>query len=166
MPTTIKVQPKRNNQVENKAANQQEQFKNIPVADIDYSPLNYRKYFSQPDLENFAAELVQHGIISPLTVRLMPSGRFELVAGERRLRAAVIARLKEVPAMVKTLSDEEVIEIQLAENIQRENPHPMHEAQAIGQMKNGRRKLTGTKCNCKFTKYFRSTPVMPKTIMD
>jgi ParB family transcriptional regulator, chromosome partitioning protein len=109
-------------------------FKNISIDEIDFSPLNYRKHFSQQDLDNFAAELLQHGIISPLTVREMPAGRFELVAGERRLRAARIAKLKEVPAIIKSLSDEEVIEIQLAENIQRENPHPMHEAQAIGQM--------------------------------
>jgi ParB family transcriptional regulator, chromosome partitioning protein len=116
------------------SADQIDTFKNISIDEIDYSPLNYRKHFSRQDLDNFAAELLQHGIISPLTVRKMLSGRFELVAGERRLRAARIARLKEVPAIIKTLSDEEVVEIQLAENIQRENPHPMHEAQAIGQM--------------------------------
>jgi ParB family chromosome partitioning protein len=108
--------------------------KEIPISQIDFSPLNYRKFFSQPDLENFASELALHGIISPLTVRPMSSGRFELVAGERRLRAAKIARFKVVPVTIRQLTDEQVIEIQLSENLQRENPHPLHEAEAIGQM--------------------------------
>jgi ParB family transcriptional regulator, chromosome partitioning protein len=117
------------------------EFKNIPIGEIDFSPLNYRKFFSTDDLENFAKELAQHGIISPLTVRLLPSGRYELVAGERRLRAARIAGLHQVPVVVRSLSDEDVIELQLAENIQRENPHPMEEAQAIGQMLNIRKTI-------------------------
>lgn len=123
------------------SAEKTDTFKNISIDEIDFSPLNYRKHFSQQDLDNFAAELLQHGIISPLTVREMTAGRFELVAGERRLRAARIARLKEVPAIIKSLSDEEVVEIQLAENIQREDPHPMHEARAIGQMKKSRKNI-------------------------
>ncbi len=110
-------------------------FANIKTDDIDFSPLNYRKYFSEEALQNFAEELKQHGIISPLTVRVVSnSNRYELVAGERRLRAARIAGLQTVPAAIVSLTDEQVIEIQLAENLQRENPHPMHEAQAIGQM--------------------------------
>ena len=114
-------------------------FLYIKTDDIDFSPLNYRKYFSEEALQNFALELKQHGIISPLTVRQSGKGRYELVAGERRLRAARIAALPTVPAAIVTLTDEQVIEIQLAENLQRENPHPMHEAQAIGQMqKNGK----------------------------
>ncbi len=109
-------------------------FENVAVAAIDFSPLNYRKFYSQPALLNFADELAVHGVISPVTLRKMPSGRYELVAGERRIRAAKIAELKEVPAIIKVLTDAEVTEIQLAENLQRENPHPMNEAQAIGQM--------------------------------
>jgi ParB family transcriptional regulator, chromosome partitioning protein len=122
------------------AANEPE-FKNIHVGDIDFSPLNYRRFFSQKSLEDFAGELALHGIISPLTLRPIPSGRYELVAGERRLRAAIIAKLKEIPATIKTLTDEEVIEIQLAENLQREDPHPMHEAQGIGQMLKTRKSI-------------------------
>ncbi|MEP7376813.1 MAG: ParB/RepB/Spo0J family partition protein [Chitinophagaceae bacterium] len=109
-------------------------FAQIKTDDIDFSPLNYRKYFSEDALQAFAEELKQHGIISPLTVRVINKNSYELVAGERRLRAARIAGLEAVPAAVVSLTDEQVIEIQLAENLQRENPHPMHEAQAIGQM--------------------------------
>jgi ParB family chromosome partitioning protein len=115
--------------------NAEGELKNVAVSEIDFSPLNYRKFYVEAALHDFAAEIVVHGIISPLTVRKAPSGRYELVAGERRLRAAAIANLAEVPVVVKVLTDDEVTEIQLAENLQRENPHPMHEAQAIGQMK-------------------------------
>lgn len=111
------------------------ELKNVAIATIDFSPLNYRKFYSQTALDDFAAELALHGIISPLTLRSMPNGRYELVAGERRLRAAQLAGLTEVPAVIKVLTDAEVTEIQLAENLQRENPHPMNEAQAIGLMK-------------------------------
>lgn len=107
------------------------EFKNVSIDQIDISPLNYRKYYSQRDLENFASELEVHDIISPVTLRKMPTGRYELIVGERRFRAAKIAGLKSIPALIKQLSDEQVRECQLAENIQRENPHPMHEALAI-----------------------------------
>ncbi len=110
------------------------EYGQIHTDDIDFSPLNYRKYFSEEALQNFAEELKQHGIISPLTVRIAGNKKYELVAGERRLRAARIAGLQTVPAAIVTLTDEQVIEIQLSENLQRENPHPMHEAQGIGQM--------------------------------
>lgn len=100
------------------------EYKQVSTADIDFSPLNYRKYFSEDALQQFAEELKQHGIISPLTLRPHPAGRYELVAGERRLRAARIAGLPAVPAAIVSLTDEQVIEIQLSENLQRENPPP------------------------------------------
>lgn len=110
------------------------EYRQVKTEDIDFSPLNYRKYISEEALQQFGEELKQHGIISPLTLRQVSAGRYELVAGERRLRAARIAGLPTVPAQIVKLSDEQVIEIQLSENLQREDPHPMHEAQAIGQM--------------------------------
>lgn len=109
-------------------------YKQVNTEDIECSALNYRKYFSEDALQQFAEELKQHGIISPLTIRPVATNRYELVAGERRLRAARIAGLTSVPAQVVKLSDEQVIEIQLSENLQREAPHPMHEAQGIGQL--------------------------------
>jgi ParB family chromosome partitioning protein len=106
----------------------------LAIEKIEFSPLNYRKYFRQEDLETFAEELKLHGIISPLTVRQLPNGTYQLVAGERRLRAAMIARLQTVPVIVRDLTDEQVTEIQLAENLQRENPHPLDEANAVKLM--------------------------------
>jgi hypothetical protein len=115
------------------------EYKDLPVDQIDYSPFNYRKKYSQKDLEDFAVEIAQHGIISPLTIRRLASDKYELVAGERRLRAAKIAGLSMVPVVVKEYTDEHVREIQLAENLQRENPHPLHEVFAIGQMQQSER---------------------------
>lgn len=106
----------------------------VNIMDIDFSPLNYRKLFSEEALQLFAQELAQHGIISPLLLRRKGKDRYELVAGERRLRAATIAKFQSVPAQIADLTDEQVREIQLSENLQRENPHPMNEASAIGDM--------------------------------
>lgn len=106
----------------------------VAIEDIDFSPFNYRKFYSEEDLENFAKELRIHGMISPMTVRTKDDGRYELIVGERRLRAGRIAELKSVLVIIREMTDKQVIEYQLAENIQRENPHPMHEAQAIGQL--------------------------------
>ena len=125
---------KRNTQLSSSPIINTGEFKQIPVDKIDLNPLNYRKYYSETDLQEFAKELAIHGIISPVIVRQIPKSRYELVVGERRLCAAKIANIKEIPARVCSLGDDEVIEIQLCEDLQRENPHPMYEAQAIGQM--------------------------------
>ncbi|MDR2272037.1 MAG: ParB/RepB/Spo0J family partition protein [Sphingobacterium sp.] len=109
-------------------------FLHIPLSKIDLSPLNYRETFDEQLLNEFAESLKPYGVISPVTVRKKPNGKFELVVGERRYRAAKIAALKSIPAIVKMLSDEQVNEIMLLENLQRENPHPLYEAQAIARM--------------------------------
>lgn len=109
-------------------------LQHLAVSDIAFSPLNYRTTNSQKALEELVAEMQQHGVISPVTVRPLSTGQYELVAGERRLRAARLAGLRTIPAMVRELTDEQVTEIQLAENIQRENPHPMQEAIGIGRL--------------------------------
>ncbi|MBE9598696.1 ParB/RepB/Spo0J family partition protein [Pedobacter sp. MC2016-24] len=103
----------------------------LNLSDIDISPLNYRKVFNLKDLIEFAEGLILHGMISPMTVRQMETGRYEVVAGERRYRGAEIAKISVVPVMIRVLSDEQVKEIQLVENLQRENPHPMHESFAV-----------------------------------
>ena len=106
----------------------------IPCGDISFNPQNHRQLYSETAIQAFAGEIALHGIISPLTVR--PLGeKYELVVGERRLRAALTAGLTHVPAIVKDYDDAEVNEIQLAENLQREDPHPLHIAHAIRLMK-------------------------------
>ena len=76
---------------------QEGDFKIASIAEIDPSPFNYRKVFPVKKMEELAASIALHGIIENLTVRMTPSGRYELVAGERRLRAAKMAGLTEVP---------------------------------------------------------------------
>nr|WP_199077099.1 ParB/RepB/Spo0J family partition protein [Pedobacter sp. ASV19] len=120
-----------------KPLNTEGTLKEINIAQIDISPLNYRRVFLKKDLEEFAHELSLHGVISSLMVRKMPSGRFELVVGERRYRAAKIAKLKTVPTIIRILTDDEVREIQLAENMKRENPHPLYESQQVAILQQG-----------------------------
>jgi ParB/RepB/Spo0J family partition protein len=110
----------------------------ISLSLLDPSPFNYREFFPKPELEELAADIAQHGIISNLTVRAIAAGRFELVVGERRYRAAAMAGLKAVPANIVCLTDQQVMEIQLSENMHRANPHPMQEARAIGQLQKTR----------------------------
>lgn len=109
-------------------------FQHVPLTEIVISPLNYRKYFDAKALEQFAVNLATHGVITPVMLRPMPSGNYELIVGERRYRGSLMAGLQTIPAMIKDLSDDLVNEIQLAENLQRENPHPFHEAQAVSRM--------------------------------
>jgi ParB/RepB/Spo0J family partition protein len=109
-------------------------FTTLALDRIEYSPLNYRKHYDQEELEQFAAELSNHGIIQSLLVRPLENGKYQIVIGERRHRAAILAKLHEAPVRIVSLTDEQVIELQLAENQQRVNPHPMDEAQAVGTM--------------------------------
>ena len=103
----------------------------IPVSKIKLNPKNYRKIYNEKLLNEFAEQIRQHGILSSLILRPTQKDFYELVVGERRLRAAQIIGLTEVPGRVVELTDEQVLEIQLDENMSRENPHPLDEAEAI-----------------------------------
>ena len=111
-------------------------FTTLALDRIEYSPLNYRKHYDKEELEQFAAELSNHGIIQSLLVRPLENGKYQIVIGERRHRAAILAKLHEAPVRIVSLTDEQVIELQLAENQQRVNPHPMDEAQGSGRCNN------------------------------
>lgn len=87
-----------------------------------------RKDFDEKALSELAESIEQHGVLQPLVVRPLANGAYQLVAGERRWRAARIAGLTEVPVVIKELSDEEVIEIAMIENLQREDLNPLEEA--------------------------------------
>jgi len=94
-----------------------------------------RQDFSEGSLIELANSIKENGIVQPILVRaLSTSGQFEIVAGERRWRAAQLAQLKEVPVIVKDLSDQETIAVALIENIQRENLNPIEEAVAIHRL--------------------------------
>jgi len=93
----------------------------IPVELIDSNPFQPRTRFDEESLEELAASIRQLGIVQPLTVRETGTGRYQLIAGERRLRAARMAGLTHVPAFVRTADDQAMLELALVENIQRED---------------------------------------------
>ena len=109
-------------------------LKSISVAAIDPLPGNPRKHFDPAALEELAASIEARGVIQPIIVRPRSKGRFELVAGERRWRAAQKARLHEIPALVRDLSDREVMALALIENLQREDLNPVEEARAYQRL--------------------------------
>jgi len=93
----------------------------IPVDAIDANPWQPRSRFDEEALNELASSIRQLGIVQPLTVREASGGRYQLIAGERRLRAARIAGLTQVPAFVRTADDQAMLELALVENIQRED---------------------------------------------
>ncbi len=105
-------------------------FLRIALKDILPSPFNHRKVFN--GIDELAESIRGKGVINPITVRPAPTPRshppYELVAGERRYRACKVAGLDDIPCIVRTLSDKEVLEVQLIENVQRVDVHPLEEA--------------------------------------
>lgn len=93
-----------------------------------------RKTFEEKALSELADSIAQHGVLQPLVVRPMTNGSYQLVAGERRWRAARMAGLSEVPVIIKELTDEETIEIAMVENLQREDLNPLEEALGYSYM--------------------------------
>lgn len=107
----------------------------LPLASIKPLPGNPRKYFDEAALDELAASIASRGVIQPIIVRPHPEGdRYQLVAGERRWRAAQKARLHEIPALVRNLSDREVMALALIENLQREDLNPVEEARAYHRL--------------------------------
>ena len=93
----------------------------IPLSQIEVNPFQPRADFNPQKLQELSNSIGVHGVIQPITVRRLASNKFQLIAGERRLRAAKLAGLEEIPAYVRTANDQEMLEIALIENIQREN---------------------------------------------
>ena len=93
----------------------------IPLDAIDANPHQPRTRFDEDSLKELASSIRQLGIVQPLTVREIPGGRYQLIAGERRLRAAKLAGITHVPAYVRTADDQAMLELALVENIQRED---------------------------------------------
>ncbi len=100
----------------------------IRISEIEPNRAQPRKQFDEAALGDLAASISQHGVLQPLLVRPLPSGRYSLVAGERRWRAARMAGLTEVPVVIREMTDQEAAELALIENLQREDLNPMEEA--------------------------------------
>ena len=106
----------------------------IPLDKIDANPYQPRKDFAPEALEELAQSIRQQGVITPVTVRKMPDGTYQLIAGERRCRASQMAGLKEIPAYVRVATDSQMMEMGLVENIQRENLNAMEVALAYNAL--------------------------------
>lgn len=106
----------------------------IRVADIQPNPDQPRTIFDQEALEELSASIGELGIIQPLSLRLLPDGTYQIIAGERRWRAARMAGLQTVPAYVRTASDVELTEMALIENIQREDLNAIEVALALRKL--------------------------------
>lgn len=107
---------------------------NVPIGEIIADPKQPRKHFDPHELQELADSIKTHGILQPLIVMEKPDGGYELVAGERRLRASKIAGLASVPVIVKKLADQEKLEVALVENIQRQDLNPLEEAFAFKRL--------------------------------
>lgn len=108
----------------------------LPIELIRPNPDQPRKQISDSELESLAASIAEKGIVQPILVRPAPGATegYEIVAGERRWRAAQRARLHEVPALIRELTDQETLEIGIVENVQRADLNPVEEAQAYRQL--------------------------------
>lgn len=100
----------------------------LPLSQVEPGLRQPRKHFDQEALKELAASIRQHGILQPITVRRLDSGYYQIIAGERRWRAARLAELSQIPVNVIEADDKTVMELALIENLQREDLNPMEEA--------------------------------------
>jgi ParB family transcriptional regulator, chromosome partitioning protein len=105
----------------------------IAVAEITPNPHQPRRHFAEAALEELAKSIARHGVIQPIVVRPF-DGKYQIVAGERRWRAAQRAQIHHLPALVRSLTDAETMEIALIENIQRQDLNPIEEAEAYKRL--------------------------------
>ncbi|WP_300011461.1 ParB/RepB/Spo0J family partition protein [uncultured Roseobacter sp.] len=106
----------------------------IPIEQIAPNPDQPRKRFAEGDLDDLAASIREKGVIQPLIVRAVADDRYEIVAGERRWRASQMAKLHELPVVVRDFTDVEVLEVAIIENIQRADLNPIEEAAGYRQL--------------------------------
>jgi ParB family chromosome partitioning protein len=107
------------------------EYRNLPLTQLQESPTNPRRRFDEHSLNELASSFKSQGVLQPLLVRIIADDKYEVIAGARRLRAAKLAELTDVPVRIIALSDSDCVVAQLIENIQREGVHPMEEALAF-----------------------------------
>lgn len=97
----------------------------IPIGEIEVNPFQPRQHFDQEHLQELAASIKLHGIIQPITVRRLAQNQYQLISGERRFQASKLAGLAMIPAYIRSADDQQMLEMALIENIQRENLNPI-----------------------------------------
>lgn len=100
----------------------------VPIEFVGRNPRNPRRYFDESELQDLASSIRQHGIVQPVVVRTTADNRFEIIAGERRWRAAQLAGLIEIPVIIRNVDDRTALEIAIVENVQRSDLNPLEEA--------------------------------------
>lgn len=108
----------------------------LSIDQIEVSKYQPRKNFNHEKLQELANSIVSNGLVQPIIVNLGSNGKYQIIAGERRYRACKIAGLKEIPVIIKNLSDREILEIALIENIQREELTAIEEAEGYEKLMN------------------------------
>lgn len=106
----------------------------VAIDQIELPQQQSRRYFNAEKMAQLVQSVKEHGILEPLLVRPLPNGKYELVAGERRLRAAQTANFAEVPIVVRELDDQQALQVALLENLQREDLNPVEETEGILQL--------------------------------
>ncbi len=108
----------------------------IPVDSIDPNPHQPRSYFDHAQLEDLITSIQEHGVMSPVIVTQKVDGRYELIAGERRLRASKIANKATIPAILRDATEQQKLELAIIENIQRQELNPIEEAESYVRLQN------------------------------
>ncbi|MBB4191049.1 ParB family chromosome partitioning protein [Rhizobium aethiopicum] len=106
----------------------------IPIEFVSRNPRNPRRFFDDTELHDLASSIRQHGIVQPIVVRTMSQDRYEIIAGERRWRAAQLAGLIEIPVIIRDVDDKTALEIAIVENVQRADLNPLEEALGYEQL--------------------------------
>ncbi|MCZ7464894.1 ParB/RepB/Spo0J family partition protein [Rhizobium rhizogenes] len=106
----------------------------IPIEFIARSQRNPRRHFDENELQDLAASIRQHGIVQPVVVRTVAANRYEIIAGERRWRAAQLAGFTDVPVIVRDVDDRTALELAIVENVQRSDLNPLEEAMGYEQL--------------------------------
>ncbi|EJC81872.1 ParB-like partition protein [Rhizobium leguminosarum bv. trifolii WSM2297] len=106
----------------------------IPIEFVSRNPRNPRRFFDDAELHDLASSIRQHGIVQPIVVRTMERDRYEIIAGERRWRAAQLAGLIEIPVIIRDVDDKTALEIAIVENVQRADLNALEEALGYEQL--------------------------------
>ncbi|MBU1130668.1 ParB/RepB/Spo0J family partition protein [Patescibacteria group bacterium] len=115
-------------------ADKSEKVRQIPLSQIEANPMQPRESFDHSELEDLINSIKNHGILQPLIVTQKTAGSYQLIAGERRLKAAAILEMETVPCLIRKAEDMEKLELALIENLQRSDLNPMEEAKAYQKL--------------------------------